>query len=277
MKRIRVRHIALVWIALVTLAWACNLPFATGGIGDAALTAAAQTVAAELTAAAALASPTPIPSNTSPAPTLPPPTLALPPTACSPIVTTTTAANVRGGPGTAYPILGFIPLGGTAPLAGRNDANTWWYIGFPAGPGGHAWIAQSITVATCLPGVVAVVAAPPLPPTDTPTTVSAFAVTGVSYDVNTFDEGSYDDCPIVTAHITANGPGDVQYHWTRSDGAGAPVQSVHFNSAGTKNVTQKWYLGSVWAGGSPEWLGVYIDDPNHQDFGHVNVPACNAP
>jgi hypothetical protein len=104
-----------------------------------------------------------------------------------------------------------------------------------------------------------------------------FAVTSVSYDVNTFDEGGYDDCPIVTAHITANGAGDVDYHWTRSDGAGASVQSVHFNSAGTKHVSQKWYLGSVWAGGSAEWLGLYIDDPNHQDFGHVNVPACNAP
>ena len=105
----------------------------------------------------------------------------------------------------------------------------------------------------------------------------AFAVTSVTYTVSTISEGGYTDCPLVTAHITANGEGDVDYHWTRSDGAGAPVESVHFNSAGTKNVTTKWYLGSVWAGGDDEWQGIYIDSPNHQDFSHVNVDACSAP
>jgi hypothetical protein len=104
-----------------------------------------------------------------------------------------------------------------------------------------------------------------------------FAVTSVTYDAGTFDEGGSTNCPIVTAHITANGEGDVDYHWTRSDGASAPVESVHFNSAGTKNVTTKWYLGSFWAGGDPEWQGIYIDSPNHQDFGHVNINACSTP
>ncbi len=104
-----------------------------------------------------------------------------------------------------------------------------------------------------------------------------FAVTSVTYDVGTFNEGGYTNCPIVTAHITASGEGDVDYHWTRSDGASAPVESVHFNSAGTKNVQTKWYLGSVWAGGDPEWQGIYIDSPNHQDFGHVNINACASP
>jgi hypothetical protein len=104
-----------------------------------------------------------------------------------------------------------------------------------------------------------------------------FAVTSVTYTVSTFDQPGFDDCPKVTAHITANGAGDVGYHWTRSDGAGAPDESLHFNSAGTKDVSETWTLGSVWAGGAAEWLGIYIDAPNHQDFGHVNVPACVSP
>ena len=107
------------------------------------------------------------------------------------------------------------------------------------------------------------------------------AVTGVTYDVNTFDEGGYwQDCPIVTAHITANGEGDVEYNFTRSDGQGGPTDALvilHFNSAGTKNVQEKWYLGSVNAGGAAEWLGIYIGDPNNQDFGHINVPSCTNP
>ena len=104
-----------------------------------------------------------------------------------------------------------------------------------------------------------------------------FAVTSVTYDVGTFNEPGYTGCPIVTAHISANGEGDVDYHWTRSDGAGAPVESVHFNSAGTKDVQTKWRIGSFWAGGDAEWQGIYIDSPNHQDFGHVNINTCTTP
>lgn len=103
-----------------------------------------------------------------------------------------------------------------------------------------------------------------------------FAVIHVTYSVSSFNEGTYVGCPIVTAHITTNGPGDVQYHWTRSDGASAPVQNLHFNSAGTKDVSEKWYLGSVWLG-TTKWLGIYIDEPNHQDFGHQNITPCTSP
>jgi len=103
-----------------------------------------------------------------------------------------------------------------------------------------------------------------------------FAVIHVTYSVSSFNEGSYVGCPIVTAHITTNGPGDVEYHWTRSDNAGSPLETLHFNSAGTKNVEQKWYLGSVWLG-TTKWLGIYIDEPNHQDFGHANITPCTSP
>ncbi len=104
-----------------------------------------------------------------------------------------------------------------------------------------------------------------------------FAVSSVTYDVTTFSQPGFVNCPKVIAHITANGEGDVSYHWTRSDNASAPVETIHFNSAGTKNVNTTWTLGSFWAGGDPEWQGIYIDDPNHQDFGHVNVNTCDSP
>ncbi len=102
-----------------------------------------------------------------------------------------------------------------------------------------------------------------------------FAVIHVTFDLATFDENTYHACPIVTAHITANGEGDVTYHWTRSDGATASSQTLHFNAAGTKDVQEKWYLGSGATG--THWLGIYIDDPNHQDFGHKNVNPCTSP
>lgn len=143
------------WLAVVN----CNAPSAaptkvppeTQSVEDIAQTAIALTFAAQ--------------TSSAPPPTEAPPTAeaTAQPTACSPIVTATTNANVRSGPGTDYAVVGSLPLGGTAAVAGRNDANTWWYIAFPGGAGGYAWIAGSVTTASCLPDVVAVIAAPPLP------------------------------------------------------------------------------------------------------------------
>lgn len=84
-------------------------------------------------------------------------------TPCTPIVTASTAANIRSGPDTVYKAVGSLPENGVAKIAGRNDANTWWYIEFAGGVGGYAWIAGSVVTASCVPDVVQVVAAPPTP------------------------------------------------------------------------------------------------------------------
>jgi hypothetical protein len=86
---------------------------------------------------------------------------------CSPAVTATVNANVRSGPDTAYDIVGSLTLGQTATIVGRNDAYTWWYIDYPGVAGNHAWIAGSVVTSACVPAVVQVVAAPPLPATPT--------------------------------------------------------------------------------------------------------------
>ena len=104
-----------------------------------------------------------------------------------------------------------------------------------------------------------------------------FAVTAVSYSVTTWSSGGSVNCPRITANITTNGPGSVDYHWTRSDNAGSSTATLVFGSAGTQSVTSDWQLGSVWAGGADEWMGIYIDAPNHQDFGHAVMPACTSP
>jgi len=105
----------------------------------------------------------------------------------------------------------------------------------------------------------------------------AFAVTHVTYSLSTIDNSPYLGCPDVIAHITTNGAGDVQYHWTRSDSSGGSTESLHFNSAGTKNVDESWLLPTS-AGTATRWIGIYIDEPNHQDFGHKEFDAtCSAP
>ncbi|HEY5982914.1 MAG TPA: NBR1-Ig-like domain-containing protein [Anaerolineales bacterium] len=104
----------------------------------------------------------------------------------------------------------------------------------------------------------------------------AFAVTHVTYTFSLSDFAGKSNCPMMTAHITTNGPGEVVYHWTRSDGASASTQNVTFAAAGTKDVVTQWALGSVWAGDT-HWLGIYIDEPNHQDFGHKTFTQACAP
>jgi uncharacterized protein YraI len=160
----------------------CNLPTNGGTLPDAQPSDPASVpgvdaigTSVELTAAARAleiagsAVPAVLAFTDTPAPI---PTDTLVPTACVPMVTANTNANVRSGPDVAYDVVGYLSLGGTALVTGRNDANTWWYIEYASASGGHAWIAGSVATASCLPSVVQVVAAPPLPPTAVPPTAT---------------------------------------------------------------------------------------------------------
>jgi hypothetical protein len=154
----------IVWLLTIT----CNLPNAVPQVSaEPTLSAedlAATAVSIALTAQAGsnTAQPTPPPAP-QPTQSSAPPTPEPSPTQCYALVTANTNANVRNGPGTAYDAVGYLPIGGTARVAGQNDARTWWYIEFAGGPGGYAWIAGSVTTSACIPAVLQVVAAPPLP------------------------------------------------------------------------------------------------------------------
>lgn len=152
------------WLLAVT----CNLPAGTAQ----PVTFSDEDVANTAVARVLTAQPTIAPSATEAPSATPNPTA----TQCQPAVTANTNANVRTGPGTVYDIIGYLPTGGTAPLAGRNDDGTWWYITFPGGIGGYAWIAGSVATASCVPQVVQVVAAPPTPTSPPPTKTEKVAI-----------------------------------------------------------------------------------------------------
>jgi hypothetical protein len=92
---------------------------------------------------------------------------------------------------------------------------------------------------------------------------AAFAVTSVNLTVS----GGCGNFQI-TASITANGPGEVTYKWKRSDNAIDTITHppVVFSSAGTKSVSTNWFTTNPGA----KWMDIYIDDPNHQQFGRTN-------
>jgi hypothetical protein len=107
-------------------------------------------------------------------------------------------------------------------------------------------------------------------------TVGPFAVVHVTYTLSTWSDSGHTDCPRVTADITTNKAGTVTYHWVRSD-ASSSTDTLDFSAAGTKSVNYDWALGSTHAG-ETNFVGIYIDAPNHQDFGHKNfTTACTSP
>jgi hypothetical protein len=98
--------------------------------------------------------------------------------------------------------------------------------------------------------------------------VSAFAVTGVAMAVDT--NAYIGACPHTfhfTAAITTNTAGTISYYWTRDDGNSSAQQSLAYASAGTQTVAYDWNLGAAGA----SWVKLYINNPNHQLFGPVNI------
>jgi hypothetical protein len=103
-----------------------------------------------------------------------------------------------------------------------------------------------------------------------------FAVTSVTYSVSAWSSGGNVNCPRITANITANGAGTITYTWTSTSGTNSP-QTLVFGSAGTQSINYDWARGSVWAG-TPDSVGIYINTPNHQDFGSQTfTTACTTP
>lgn len=156
-------------LVLFSLLTACQLTVAPPPTQpsnvDAVGTAVELTTVAKLTEIAGSAIPVTATFTAVPTPTSTPDSAVSVPVSgpCGPTVTATVNANVRSGPGTAYDTVGSLMLGQTATIVGRNDAYTWWYIAYPGVSGGHAWIAGSVVTSACVPSVVQVVAAPPLP------------------------------------------------------------------------------------------------------------------
>lgn len=108
-------------------------------------------------------------------------------------------------------------------------------------------------------------------PTSTPST---FAVTNVNFSSS--DAVKTDTCPQTfdyQAFITANKAGTVTYHFVFSDGSTSTPQSITFSGAGAKTVSGTWDLDTT----GDYWVKLYIDEPNHQLFGQLDLSLTCTP
>lgn len=94
-------------------------------------------------------------------------------------------------------------------------------------------------------------------------TTGPFAVTSVIFS-NSGGCGAF----TTTANIITNGAGTVTYRWVRSDGATDTVSHTPlvYGSAGTQTATTSWNASAPGA----YWIDIYIDSPNHYQFGRAN-------
>ena len=73
--------------------------------------------------------------------TLTPPTTSAGDTS---VVTIVTRANVRGGPGTNYEVIGNIAEGDTVPVLGVSAGGGWYAIDFGGAITGRAWVSGQV-------------------------------------------------------------------------------------------------------------------------------------
>lgn len=161
---------------------------------------------------------TPVTATPSPAPSPVPTAAPGVPTVVAPQATVATnALNVRGGPGTDYPIVNTLTLGATCPIVGRNAASTWWNIRCAGGVTG--WVSGPLVVVTGSTANVPVVNVnpPPPPPTPTPTTVPMPPVTSSAWRASYFNNRDLAGSPSVVTEA-----GNLDFNW----GTGAPAANV---------------------------------------------------
>ena len=86
--------------------------------------------------------------------------------------------NVRGGPGTDYPVVGVLIAGQQVPATGRSVGGDWIQITYVGGPSGFAWVYSPLVEVS---GSLQVIEPPPTPtpqttPTIDPTLAAQFIV-----------------------------------------------------------------------------------------------------
>jgi hypothetical protein len=93
-----------------------------------------------------------------------------------------------------------------------------------------------------------------------------FAVTSVVFNITPSNATCSSNFTIKVT-VVVNKAGEVTYTWISSDGTGPSGSgTLSFDSAGSKTISVDWVPG-----GSNKWVELYVDKPNHQQFGRATL------
>lgn len=166
------------------------------------------------------------------------PTPSATPQPGAPLATMAADLNVRGGPGTNFPVLGLLKAGQTAEITGRSADGGWWQIKFSGVAGERGWLsAQYVTAQNA--GNVPTVQAPPVPtPAPASPTPTATAVPPTATPVIITDwRGEYYSNPNLSGSpVLVRNDVAVSFNW----GAGAPAGGLpadNFSARWTRNLS----------------------------------------
>lgn len=145
------------------------------------------------------------------------PTVAIPTVTSSPAGATITVLmdqdqiNVRGGPGTDYPVVGVLIAGQQVPATGRSVGGDWIQITYVGGPSGFAWVYSPLVDVS---GSLRVIEPPPTPtprttPTVDPTLAAQFIVEIPPTRLPTFTAPPPLILPTFSPEDTSSGTGGV--------------------------------------------------------------------
>lgn len=184
------------------------------------------------------------------------------PTPSQPIATVRDATiNLRGGPGTDYPVVGALNAGVTCPISGRNAQNDWWQVG-QCSTGLTGWVFQTLVDITGSTSAIPVVAAPP-PPAPTPVPpVTTFYNWKASFFPNRDLSGS--------AALIQDVP-EVNFDWGGGSPPGLPADNFSSRFERTINFNPGTYRFRARA---DDGVRVFIDNQpviNQWNIGSANV------
>jgi PKD repeat protein/uncharacterized protein YraI len=186
-----------------------------------------------------------------------------------PMVTATTDVNVRGGSGTAYPILGLLRAGQTAEVTGISADAGWWQIKFSGAADGHGWLSAKYVTAQNTSNVP-VVQAPPVPTTPTPTP----SPTSIPVVISDWRGEYYNNPHLSGAPVLVRNDVSVSFDWgTGSPGPGVPADDFSARWSRNLNFPAGTYRFYVWV---DDGVRLWIDGNLVIDQWRDNAPTIHS-
>jgi len=170
--------------------------------------------------------------------------------------------NCRFGPAISYSIIGALIIGRQAEVIGKSIDETWWYVKNPSDPSTNCWLSADFVI---LEGNVA--ALPVVSPPEIGVNNIKVEVDPVLMNVGC---AAFPQTVNVTAQVTANGPTLVTWRWETSAGDISDLETLLFESEGTKEVRT---VLSVWSA-NDYWVNLHVLIPNDRSGGAIFKVTC---